>query len=93
MISVSNIDTDPRTEISHFHIRIASAAAVLLHEEVLIPSSNNNVVVESSVKQLQQMSKDFFDTTNDITITAYGPAQFADSEKILDAACKANHLR
>ncbi|CAH0551837.1 unnamed protein product [Brassicogethes aeneus] len=90
---MSNIDTDPRTEISHFQIRLVSMALVLVHEDVLIQSSGNEVLVQSSVKQMQKISADFFEAACDVILSAYGAAHFQDAENVLDRACSVNHLR
>ncbi|KAF5280262.1 hypothetical protein FQR65_LT03070 [Abscondita terminalis] len=86
---VSNIDSDPTAEISHFNITVTSIALVLLHEDILTLSADQEqMLLTSSVRQMQNTSESFF---NNIGI--FGNKDFEIVKIQFEKACSLNHLR
>ncbi|KAF7991887.1 hypothetical protein HCN44_010688 [Aphidius gifuensis] len=78
-----NIDNDPTTETSQFHIRVSSIAIILLHEDVLTTDIESYGLTVTSTKQMKIISNNFF---NNIGI-------FDGDGCTLSNACKLSHIR
>ncbi|KAF5283909.1 hypothetical protein FQA39_LY04729 [Lamprigera yunnana] len=86
---VSNIDSDPTAEISHFKITIASLALVILHEDILTLSADHDqMLLTSSVWQMQNTSESFFSN-----LGIFGNKDFESAKSQFEKACSLNHLR
>ncbi|KRT81121.1 hypothetical protein AMK59_6232 [Oryctes borbonicus] len=89
---MSTIESDPTAEISHFQVRVASLALILLHEDLLTYSTDNTqTVVPSSVQQMQNTARHFFD--NLPFVAGSGNKDFENVRPLFDNACRLNHLR
>ncbi|XP_061721748.1 autophagy-related protein 2 homolog A [Cydia pomonella] len=81
---VPHIDGDPTAEVSHISFRVASLSCVLLHKDILVPAPlSSDCISPVSASKMQEISKRFFETLQDIPVT---------NKAIQDAAGR-NHLR
>lgn len=89
-ISVSNIDSDPTAEISHFQVRFATFVGVLLHEDLLVQTSGNG---KPLVWQMQSLAEQFFSSIDQSTFIGVSSDGFDLIHKSLETGCNLNHLR
>ncbi|KAK4884514.1 hypothetical protein RN001_000785 [Aquatica leii] len=86
---VSNIDSDPTAEISHFKVTVASLALVILHEDILtLAADQEQMLLISSVRQMQNTSELFFSK-----LGMFGNKDFESAKSQFEKACSSNHLR
>ncbi|KAB0799030.1 hypothetical protein PPYR_06910 [Photinus pyralis] len=86
---VSNIDSDPTAEISHFNVTVASFALVILHEDILtLCADQDQMLLPSSIRQMQNTSEQFFGN-----LGIFGNKDFESAKVQFEKACSLNHLR
>ncbi|XP_066263102.1 autophagy-related protein 2 homolog B [Euwallacea similis] len=88
--AISNIDSDPTAEISHFQVRIAVLAVILLHEDLLVQSSSNE---KALVWQMQSLAEKFFNGIDMSTFIGVVSEGFENVHKAFEKACNLNHLK
>lgn len=91
---VSNIDSDPTAEISHFQIRIASVAAVLLHEDILtVSTEEDHILMPSSVQQMRNKATSFFESLGNFNFIGFTGKDFDNCKVAFEKACQLSHIR
>ncbi|KAL1512538.1 hypothetical protein ABEB36_002120 [Hypothenemus hampei] len=87
---VTNIDSDPTAEISHFQVRIASVTAILLQADILPASALRSVYI----RQMQSYAEKFFVNISGETFSGLVTDGFDALHTVLNASCSdLNHLR
>ncbi|KAK7872956.1 hypothetical protein R5R35_004266 [Gryllus longicercus] len=84
------------TEVSRFHLRLASLALVLLHEDVLTPCSgpgSDGSLARSSVQQMKATADNFFQGLGQFGSSSFGGKDFVAARDVFLGACHLNHIR
>lgn len=88
-----NIEPDPSSETTQFHIRVGSVAAILLHEDILMAGMEGYGLTRASIALMKSTAEEFFKNLLTFATSSLGAKDFDKMSKLFVDACHQSHIR